>query len=221
MVQRQYERPILSVSVLHVHEILKDSRTDLSARFSHQLVGNAFNAKQQILVEDTSEADEHECPEYEACQFSVVEGGFHIAITPIGVPAVCQKGIGVFSFLFMAALKLKKSPSKVDVAYVRRVRDLCLDLPEVVEGATRELPGFCVAKQSFAEMEKRSGKLVLFLRVGEGEAPLPKAPDREGWAAVPLDKNTDWREVRELVLLSYCVVAPTKMLRALDSALTH
>ncbi len=123
----------------------------------------------------------------------------------------------------MGARKIKKSPrgeSKSESAYVRRMRDLCLDLPEVTEAGTDDLPQFRVAKSSFAEIERRSGKLVLYLRVGEGEAPVPKTPDREGWAAVPLDRNTDWREVRELVVLSYCAVAPTKMLRALDSALS-
>jgi hypothetical protein len=128
------------------------------------------------------------------------------------------------------------APVEVPDDIVERVRTLCLALPEVtvrvdysLTRARSTAQSFDIRRRSFCLLvagEGRTGKpvplLVLRADPHEREALLsigrpffaPRAGrDRIG---VLLTDNTDWTEVRELVIESYRVLAPKKLTALLD-----
>ncbi len=119
---------------------------------------------------------------------------------------------------------------------VRRVRTLCLGLPEVTVRVDYSLSrtrstalSFDIRKRSFCllvAVEEPTGKpvplLVLRADPDEREALLsigrpffaPRAGrDRIG---VLLSEDSDWEEIGELVIESYRVLAPKKLIALLD-----
>ncbi|HEX3459806.1 MAG TPA: MmcQ/YjbR family DNA-binding protein [Acidimicrobiales bacterium] len=128
-------------------------------------------------------------------------------------------------------------PVEVPAAIVKRVRALCLALPEVTvrvdHSRTRTrstAQSFDIRRRSFCllvAVEKATGRpvpmLVLRADPDEREALLsmgrpffaPRAGrDRIG---VLLTEGTDWEEIRELVTESFRVLAPKKLTARLDS----
>jgi hypothetical protein len=128
------------------------------------------------------------------------------------------------------------APVEVPEDIVERVRALCLALPEVTVrvdySRTRSRStawSFDIRRRSFCllvAVEGRTGepvpRLVLRADPGEREALLsmghpffaPQAGrDRIG---VLLTDNTDWEEIRQLVIDSYRVLAPKKLTALLD-----
>jgi hypothetical protein len=117
-----------------------------------------------------------------------------------------------------------------------RVRTLCLALPEVTVRVDHSLTrtrstahSFDIRRRSFCllvAVAKPTGKLVplLVLRADpdEREALLsighPFFPPRSGHGriGVLLTDDTDWEEIRELVIESYRVLAPKKLAALLD-----
>jgi YjbR len=119
---------------------------------------------------------------------------------------------------------------------VERVRTLCLALPEVTVRVDYSLvrtrstaQSFDIRRRSFCLLVARedpAGRPVplLVLRAGPEERKAllsighpffaPRAgPDRIG---VLLTDDTDWEEIRELVIESYRVLAPKKLIALLD-----
>jgi hypothetical protein len=128
------------------------------------------------------------------------------------------------------------APVEVPEDIVERVRVLCLALPEVTVRVDYSLTrarstawSFDIRRRSFCllvAVESRAGepvpRLVLRADPGEREALLsighpffaPRAGrDRIG---VLLTEDTDWEEIRELVIESYRVLAPKKLTALLD-----
>jgi YjbR len=128
------------------------------------------------------------------------------------------------------------APVEVPADIVERVRGLCLALPEVTVRIDYSLvrtrstaQSFDIRRRSFCLLVARedpAGRPVplLVLRAGpqEREALLsvghpffaPRAGrDRIG---VLLTDDTDWAEIRELVIESYRVLAPKKLTALLD-----
>jgi hypothetical protein len=128
------------------------------------------------------------------------------------------------------------APVEVPADIVKRIRTLCLALPEVtvrVDGSlssTRSTAhSFDIRRRSFCLLvarEDSTGKAVplLVLRVDpdEREAMLSMghpffvsrtARDR---IVVVLTEDTDWEEIRELVIESYRILAPKKLTALLD-----
>jgi hypothetical protein len=128
------------------------------------------------------------------------------------------------------------APVEVPADIVERVRGLCLALPEVTVRVDYSLvrtrstaQSFDIRRRSFCLLVARedpAGRPVplLVLRAGpqEREALLsvghpffaPRAGrDRIG---VLLTDDTDWAEIRELVIESYRVLAPKKLTALLD-----
>ncbi len=128
------------------------------------------------------------------------------------------------------------APIEVPEDIVERVRTLCLALPEVTVRVDYSLirarstaQSFDIRRRSFCLLvarEDRTGRPVplLVLRAGaeEREALLSEGrpyfgsragPDRIG---VLLTGDTDWEEIRELVIESYRVLAPKKLTALLD-----
>jgi hypothetical protein len=128
------------------------------------------------------------------------------------------------------------APVEVPQDIAERVRALCLALPEVTVridySRIRERStalSFDIRRRSFCLLvawEDPAGQLVplLVLRAGPGEreallsAGHPYFASRAGRdrIGVLLTDDTDWAEIRELVIESYRVLAPKKLTALLD-----
>lgn len=115
-----------------------------------------------------------------------------------------------------------------------RLTDLCLALPEAVADDTQPPHrGFRVAKKSFAYYAvdgHGTGSVELGLRAEPRENEMlvssdparfsmPKYMARFGWVNYRLDlpgRPPDWDELGELVLESYRIQAPKRLVRLLD-----
>jgi predicted DNA-binding protein (MmcQ/YjbR family) len=107
---------------------------------------------------------------------------------------------------------------------LKKLRTICLALPETCEVETWGNPTFKAGKAAFAVLDKYDGSLSLAVRVGlDRQQELVADPRyfetpysaRHGWVSLRLDKNTDWQEVAALALESYRGVALKRMLQAL------
>lgn len=107
-----------------------------------------------------------------------------------------------------------------EIAVLKKLRKICLRLPEASEGITFGHPTFRVAGKMFAVLEEYKGELGICLKVGKllqgvflQDARFFRTPyiGKHGWVtlrvhAAPLH----WIEVRQLVEGSYGMVAPEK-----------
>ena len=127
-------------------------------------------------------------------------------------PAGNPRGIAMKSRAFDQALK--------------RVRALCLALPEACEVEAWGHPTFRAGKKMFAAFGGEDGGLSLGLKVGHDRQellledarffPTPYAA-HQGWVSLRIDGQTDWDEVGGLVREAYRQVALKRMLKALDT----
>jgi len=110
---------------------------------------------------------------------------------------------------------------------LKRLRSICLTLPEAKEVEAWGHPTFRAGKKMFAAFgQERDGRLTIGLNVGydrqdellndERFYPTPYA-GRLGWVSLWVDSNTDWDEVSGLVRAAYRQVALKRMLKALDA----
>jgi predicted DNA-binding protein (MmcQ/YjbR family) len=102
---------------------------------------------------------------------------------------------------------------------LKRIRKICLALPEAEEGVSFGHPWFRVRGKGFAIFEEYADEPVLVVKIGKEmlDVFLPdprfvKAPyiGRHGWVCLKLGKSPDWEEVAELVQGSYGRIAPRK-----------
>jgi len=108
---------------------------------------------------------------------------------------------------------------------LRRLRAICLALPETREVEAWGHPTFRAGKKMFAGFSSHEGVLSLGLKVGfdrqdellrdERFFPTPYAA-RQGWVSLRIDRRTNWDEVAGLVQEAYRQVALKRMLNALD-----
>ena len=108
---------------------------------------------------------------------------------------------------------------------LRKVRSLCLALPESKEVEAWGHPTFRAGKKLFAAFGQEEGRLTIGLRVGHVRQrellkddrffPTPYAA-RLGWVSLWLDNKTDWEEVNKLVLEAYRQTALKRMVKELD-----
>lgn len=118
----------------------------------------------------------------------------------------------------------------MDADVLRRVRRLCLSLPQVTERASHGTPTFFVRdKRSFAQLwDDHHGDRRLALwcaaRAGVQEALVAEEPSRffrppyvghRGWLGVDLGMEPDWDEVGSILREAYRVVAPVALARTL------
>jgi phosphoribosylglycinamide formyltransferase-1 len=107
-----------------------------------------------------------------------------------------------------------------------QLEKICLSLPDVSVERHGNHAGFRVRKKVFAyflDDHHSDGRVSLCWKaeLGENRELADADPKRfyvppyighRGWAAVRLDVGkVDWEEVRELVISSYCAVAPKKL----------
>ena len=117
------------------------------------------------------------------------------------------------------------TPVQIETAF-KRIRAICLALPEVKEVEAWGHPTFRAPKKMFAAFgAEKNGDASLGLKVGfpRQEAllldprfiPTPYAA-HQGWVSLKLQSKMDWEEVRGLVLESYRQVALKRLLDLLD-----
>jgi hypothetical protein len=114
-----------------------------------------------------------------------------------------------------------------------RLRTICLALPEAHEVEAWGTPTFRVKNKLFAmwasaDTHVGKGRNGVWLKQTRDnqDAMLSFAPKKffrppyvgtSGWVGVYLDRSTDWKELKELVKDAYCLTAPRKMAKALES----
>jgi hypothetical protein len=117
-----------------------------------------------------------------------------------------------------------------EAAPVRRVRQLCLALPEATERLSHGEPTWFVRDRkvfvTFADRH-HDDRVALWCAAppGEQQARVAAEPERyfvppyvggRGWLGVYLDVPVDWDEVAEIVADAYRVVAPKRLVAQLD-----
>jgi hypothetical protein len=112
---------------------------------------------------------------------------------------------------------------------VERLRKLCLGLPEAVERETWEEPTYRVREKIFAmQHHGTTGTLAVWCKGGPGvqEMLVNGEPDRyfvppylghKGWIGIRLEGEIDWDEVEDLVIESYRLIAPKRLVKELDA----
>jgi hypothetical protein len=123
--------------------------------------------------------------------------------------------------------KARPKPS----ALLKRAREICLSLPETTEKEAWSAPTFRVKKKMFAMFANDhhgDGRVALWLDAPAGDQELLVAVDPIrffvppyqgpfGWIGVRLDLDSDWDEVRELVVDAWRTSAPKTLLPLLDA----
>jgi predicted DNA-binding protein (MmcQ/YjbR family) len=107
---------------------------------------------------------------------------------------------------------------------LKRVRALCLALPETFERETWEHPTFrvgggkgkifCTAAVDGSTCTMKSDPEEREALLAQGD-PFFRPPyvGGKGWVGVRLNSHTDWDEVAELIATSYCLIAPERLAR--------
>jgi predicted DNA-binding protein (MmcQ/YjbR family) len=113
----------------------------------------------------------------------------------------------------------------------RRLRQICLALPEAVEKETWAVPTFRVRDRIFAMHTSNDGRPSLWCKAPPGSQTIlvgadagrffvPPYVGHKGWIGVHLDRRIDWQEVAGLVQRSYCMTAPKRLSARLAEAAT-
>lgn len=112
------------------------------------------------------------------------------------------------------------------------VRAICLALPEAEEKEAWGMPTFRVRGKLFAHFANDhhgDGRVALWLKAAEGaqELLVEAAPERffvppymgpRGWVGVRVDGEVDWEEVAALAEEAWRLIAPKRVVAALDAA---
>ncbi|MHB8463903.1 MAG: MmcQ/YjbR family DNA-binding protein [Acidimicrobiales bacterium] len=117
---------------------------------------------------------------------------------------------------------------------LKRLRDICVALPEVSERPSHGAPTFFIRDKTSFVMAWLSGHhddgfphLWCAAPLGMQEAFIARDPTRffrppyvghRGWIAVRLDGKVDWDEVAEICRSAYRAVAPKRLASMLDAS---
>jgi hypothetical protein len=120
-------------------------------------------------------------------------------------------------------------------AALKKVRALCLGLPEVIERPSHGAPSFFIRGKKtlcmFVDDHHGDGILGLWCPAFPGvqEELVESEPDRfyrppyvgpSGWIGVRLDRDVDWDEVHGILVESYRKVAPKTLVKELEATLS-
>ena len=117
--------------------------------------------------------------------------------------------------------------SKRAIEVMTQLREICLSFPETSEDKQFGFPVFRAGKKVFAQAYCYRGdrKLNLGFWVGVDQQQLltrdkhfsiPAYMGHNGWIALDVTKDANWKEIRSLALFSYRHFAVGRMLKALD-----
>jgi hypothetical protein len=120
--------------------------------------------------------------------------------------------------------------SKAEAAAEKRLRTICLALPDVTEKIAWGEPTWRAGK-IFAQMDThhhRADHVAVWLPANPGvqqelveENPehffVPPYVGHKGWIAIRIDRKPDWRVVAGLVADAYRLVAPAHLVARLDA----
>jgi len=108
---------------------------------------------------------------------------------------------------------------------LRRLREICLDLPECKETLKWGNPTFVAGKKMFAALDRYQDRWCIAfvatladqrqLVAKPGFFPAPYAA-KYGWVCRDAEGRVNWKEMEKLLLDSYRLVALKRMLAALD-----
>lgn len=111
-------------------------------------------------------------------------------------------------------------------AVIKRLREICLSLPETSEHTQFGSPAWRAGKKSFCGLHYHAQRLQLQCWVGSDmQSMLTFEADRyqipgymghNGWINLDVEDDIDWSEVEGLVMISYRHFALKRMLKALD-----
>jgi|SRR5690242_1203174 predicted DNA-binding protein (MmcQ/YjbR family) len=107
---------------------------------------------------------------------------------------------------------------------LKRLRALCLALPETSETPSWGHPNFKAGKRTFVAFERIKGKASIAFRLDPADVDRLQqrreffvTPYGRGqWVSLRADRAIDWKAVKDLVERSYRVVALQRMIRVLD-----
>jgi predicted DNA-binding protein (MmcQ/YjbR family) len=106
-------------------------------------------------------------------------------------------------------------------AALKKMRAICLSLPDTKETPSWGQPHFRVGEKIFAGLGEEAGALTVGFKLERDHADaivrrrgFSRAPyvGHKGWVSADVEVVTDWEEVRQLVHESYRLIAPTKTL---------
>jgi predicted DNA-binding protein (MmcQ/YjbR family) len=109
---------------------------------------------------------------------------------------------------------------------LRRVREICLALPDTVETITWGKPHFRVKDKIFAGFSDEEDVATIGFKLAMDHAAsiledprFERAPyvGHKGWVSMDASAITDWNEVRELIRESYGLIAPKRSLARLQA----
>lgn len=109
---------------------------------------------------------------------------------------------------------------------LKRLREICLSLPDTTETLTWGEPHFRVCNKIFSGFGEENGKSVVGFKLEMDHADamiqdprFKRAPyvGHKGWVSMDATRVQDWDEVRSLILESYRLIAPKKTLAKLEA----
>jgi len=104
----------------------------------------------------------------------------------------------------------------------KRLRTICLALPEATEKEAWGVPTFRIRNKIFAIVSRDDGPVSVWMKAPDGSQDIligadpkrffrPPYLGHRGWIGVRLDDKPDWKEVDVLVRRSYGMIAPKKL----------
>lgn len=114
----------------------------------------------------------------------------------------------------------------LDESLLNQLRDVCLALPEAVEGQGVGSPSFRVRDKIFAMHHPMQNRPSLWCKARPGlqDSLVASEPERyfvppyvgqHGWIGLWLDIDLDWNFITDLVEDSYCRTAPKRLVAQL------
>ena len=145
-------------------------------------------------------------------------------------PAALSKTIGKTIEIKPPTKRLK--PEQIDPlqskraqAVLKKLRTMCLALPETTEGSSFGVPVWRAGKKTFACSGHGRDRMTLLFWVGVDRQTMLTADERfripmymghNGWIELDVTDHADWDEIRTLMLESYRHFALRRMLEAMD-----
>lgn len=120
-----------------------------------------------------------------------------------------------------------KKDKEIDSAALKRLRAICLSLPETTEVNSWGHPNFRAGKKTFVTYEWLKNQATIAFRIAPLEIDMfllekqfsPTPYGRGQWVSLIVNDKLDWQLVRDMVQQSYRLVALKRMILVLDKTL--